>query len=70
MMAPTRKPTMVAACGCPYDPEYDEGHLGWHLPENHIRETFSSLQRDLAHMQETLARLELAVHRVRNRGAS
>jgi hypothetical protein len=30
-----RKPTMIAACGCPYDPEYDEGSLGWHLLENH-----------------------------------
>jgi hypothetical protein len=30
-----RNPTMVAKCGCPYDPEYDEGHLGWHLAENH-----------------------------------
>ena len=26
----TRNPTMVAECGCPYDPVYDEGHLGWH----------------------------------------
>jgi hypothetical protein len=26
---------MVAKCGCPYDPDYDEGYLGWHLPENH-----------------------------------
>lgn len=31
----TRNPTMVAACGCPYDPVYDEDALGWHLLENH-----------------------------------
>jgi hypothetical protein len=31
----TRNPTEIAMCGCPYDPEYDEGSLGWHLPENH-----------------------------------
>lgn len=31
----TRNPTEVASCGCPYDPEYDEGSLGWHLRENH-----------------------------------
>ena len=30
-----RNPTEVARCGCPYDPEYDEGSLGWHLHENH-----------------------------------
>ncbi len=35
MTMTTRMPTTIAECGCPYDPEYDEGSLGWHLPENH-----------------------------------
>ena len=35
-----RNPTMVAECGCPYDPEYDEGHLGWHLIANHPENWF------------------------------
>jgi hypothetical protein len=58
-----RKPTMVATCGCPYDPVYDEDCVGWHLTENHIPETINSLRGDLSHMQETLARLELALHK-------
>jgi hypothetical protein len=57
----TRKPTMVAKCGCPYDPVYDEDSLGWHLPENHIGETINSLRRDVIHLQETLAVLELSL---------
>ena len=36
MASDARNPTMVADCGCPYDPEYDEGSLGWHLIENHL----------------------------------
>jgi hypothetical protein len=35
MTTTTRTPTMVAKCGCPHDPVYDEGHLDWHLRENH-----------------------------------
>jgi hypothetical protein len=35
MTSPFRNPTMVAECGCPYDPDYDEGQVGWHLVENH-----------------------------------
>jgi hypothetical protein len=35
MTMTTRIPTTTAECGCPYDPEYDEGSLGWHLSENH-----------------------------------
>lgn len=35
MSKAVRTPTEVARCGCPYDPEYDEGSLGWHLRENH-----------------------------------
>lgn len=35
MSAAIRQPAMVAECGCPYDPEYDEGSLGWHLTANH-----------------------------------
>jgi hypothetical protein len=36
MSVTERNPTLVAGCGCPYDPGYDEGSLGWHLSENHI----------------------------------
>lgn len=35
MTVTERNPTEIAPCGCPYDPEYDEGSLGWHLMENH-----------------------------------
>ena len=30
-----RRTTAVAKCGCPFDPDYDEGYLGWHLKANH-----------------------------------
>ena len=53
-----RKPTMIADCGCPYDPEYDEGSLGWHQSENHIPETIRSLKGTVARLAEELARLE------------
>jgi hypothetical protein len=35
MTTTVRNPTMVAECGCPYDPEYDADSLGWHLAKNH-----------------------------------
>jgi hypothetical protein len=48
-MITARNPTMVVACGCPYDPVYDKSKLGWHLTENHLPETFESLREDLRH---------------------
>jgi len=53
-----RNPTEVAKCGCPYDPEYDEGSLGWHLPENHVPLELSSLRRQLQEMVSRIDRLE------------
>ena len=41
MSTTTRSPTEVAECGCPHDPEYDEGSMGWHLVECPIREAFA-----------------------------
>ncbi len=55
-----RNPTEVAACGCPYDPEYDAGSLGWHLAENHIREAIHHLQGMAYEMNAELGRLEMA----------
>jgi hypothetical protein len=46
MTMTTQIPTTIAECGCPYDPEYDEGSLGWHLPENHVPWTLSFLRAD------------------------
>jgi len=60
-MSTTRIPTTVARCGCPYDPDYDEGHLSWHLTENHIPVVIESLKRDICHMGEELAELEYAL---------
>jgi hypothetical protein len=51
---PVRNPTMIAKCGCPYDPEYDEGHLGWHLTKNHIPETLQSALLDLRMMEQQI----------------
>ena len=61
MTMTTRKPTMVAKCGCPYDPEYDEGSLGWHLNENHIPEEIAWMRRDFTEMVARLDVLERAL---------
>ena len=52
-----RNPTKVAACGCPYDPEYDEGSLGWHLTENHLHDRIDSIRMDLKGMTHNLEAL-------------
>lgn len=56
-----RNPTEVASCGCPYDPEYDEGHLGWHLVENHIPEELEAVRRDVERADDRLGALEHAL---------
>ena len=56
-----RNPTEVAACGCPYDPEYDFGSLGWHLTENHIPEEIDLLRSDLARTSERLDAINRAL---------
>ncbi len=61
----TRTPTEIAPCGCPYDPEYDEGHLGWHLVENHLSEEFAEARHDL---EDAAARLAALEHALRLRG--
>jgi hypothetical protein len=64
MTMTTRNPTLVAECGCPYDPKYDEGHLGWHLTENHIAEAIRSLKNDVSTLAQNLAALVAGdVHR-------
>jgi hypothetical protein len=45
---------MVAPCGCPYDPEYDEDSLGWHLRENHIEDGFDDVFGSLELVREAL----------------
>lgn len=50
----TRNPTMIAECGCPYDPVFDEDSLGWHLRENHIEEEIDMALRSLDEIRSTL----------------
>jgi hypothetical protein len=53
---------MVAECGCPYDPVYDEGSLGWHLVENHpemqlrLRTPFGVIRQPTAEECELVGR--------------
>ena len=62
MTMTTRNPTMVAECGCPYDPDYDEGSLGWHLIENHppmftpLRTPFGFIRQPTAEECELVGR--------------
>jgi len=56
MSVTVRNPTETAACGCPYDPEYDAGYLGWHLQENHP-EVEAGLGRDVARLERDVVRL-------------
>ena len=60
MSTTTRRPTEIAPCGCRYDPEYDEGHVGWHLATNpvHIRESIDSIIEDLGRLRDAVALLE------------
>jgi hypothetical protein len=61
MSLTVRNPTEIAPCGCPYDPEYDEGSLGWHRLENHVPMVIEGLRGELRSAVGSLDRLEKAL---------